>query len=168
MIEMIGREQKMRCISLVILLLLSSSALADDADKLLGNWRLVSFFTEDIQTKQRTNSYGEHPNGFIGLTPGRFYAFVTAESRNAPQTPEEQAASYRTIIAYTGKWRLDGEKFITKVDVAWNPGWVGTDQIRFWRLEGDKLFITTAPIPIPGSNGSEKMMIGNLVWERDR
>ena len=130
----------MRCISLVILLLLSSSALADDAEKLLGNWRLVHFFTEDMQTKQRTNSYGEHPNGFIGFTPDRFYAFVTAESRNAPQTPEEQAASYRTIIAYTGKWRLEGEKFITKVDVAWNPGWVGTDQIRFWRMEGDKLF----------------------------
>jgi hypothetical protein len=90
----------MRCITLVILLLLSSSALADDAEKLLGNWRLVSFFTEDIQTKQRTNSYGEHPNGFIGFTPGRFYAFVTAESRDAPQTPEEQAASYRSIIAY--------------------------------------------------------------------
>jgi len=96
----------MRCISLVILLLLSSSALADDADKLLGNWRLVSFFTEDIQTKQRTNSYGEHPNGFIGFTPGRFYEFVTAESRNAPQTPEEQAASYRTIIGIreSGGW----------------------------------------------------------------
>jgi hypothetical protein len=70
--------------------------------------------------------------GFIGFTPGRFFAFVTAESRNAPQTSEEQAAaSYRTVIAYTGNWRLDGEKFITKVDVAWNPGWVGTDQVRF-------------------------------------
>ena len=54
----------MRCISLVILLLLSSSALADDAEKLLGNWRLVSFFTEDMQTKQRTNSW---------RTPERFY-----------------------------------------------------------------------------------------------
>jgi hypothetical protein len=159
----------MRCISLVILLLLSSSALADDAEKLLGNWRLVSFFAEDVQTKQRNNPYGEHPNGFIGFTPARFFAFVPAEDRKTPQTPEEQAASYRTVIAYTGKWRLEGEKFITRVDVAWNPGWVGTEQIRFWRLEGDnKLFITTAPIPIPGSDGSEKMVIGDLGWERDQ
>jgi hypothetical protein len=159
----------MRCISLVILLLLSSSALAHDAEKLLGNWRLVSFFAEDVQTKQRNNPYGEHPNGFIGFTPARFFAFVSAEDRKTPQTPEEQAASYRTVIAYTGKWRLEGEKFITRVDVAWNPGWVGTEQIRFWRLEGDnKLFITTAPIPIPGSDGSEKMVIGNLGWERDQ
>jgi Lipocalin-like domain len=153
----------MRCMSLVIVLLLSSSALADDAEKLLGNWRLISFFTEDVQTKQHNNTYGEHPNGFIGFTLGR-----TAESRNAPQTPEEQAASYRTVIAYTGKWRLEGEKFITKVDAAWNPGWVGTEQVRFWRLEGGKLSIMTAPFPIPNSNGSEKMVVGNLLWERDQ
>jgi len=158
----------MRCMSLVVILLLSSTVRADDAEKILGNWRLVSFFSEDIQTKQHSNPYGEHPNGFIGFTPGRFFAFVTAEGRSAPQTPEEQAASFRTVIAYTGKWRLDGEKFITKVDAAWNPGWVGTEQVRFWRLEGGKLSITTAPFPIPNPNGSEKMVIGNLVWEKDQ
>jgi hypothetical protein len=158
----------MRCISFVMLLLVSSSALADDAEKVLGNWRLVSFFTEDVQTKQHNNSYGEHPNGFIGFTPERFFAFVTADGRKAPQTPEEQAAAYRTIIAYTGKWRLEGEKFITKVDAAWNPGWVGTEQVRFWRLEEGKLLITTAHFPVPDPNGSERMVIGNLVWEKDQ
>jgi hypothetical protein len=158
----------MRCMSFVIILLLSSSALADDAEKILGNWRLISFFTEDVKTKQHNNSYGEHPNGFIGFTPGRFFAFVTAESRNAPQTPEEQAAAYRTVIAYTGKWRLEGDKFITNVDVAWNAGWVGTEQVRFWRLEGGKLFIRTAPFPTPNPDGSEKLVIGYLLWERDQ
>jgi hypothetical protein len=48
----------------------------------------------------------------------------------APQTPEEHTAAYRTSTAYTGKWRVDCEKFITKVDVAWNPAWVGTEQAR--------------------------------------
>ena len=135
----------MRGVSFVILLFLSSPALADDREKLLGNWKLVSFFTEEVQTKQRSNVFGEHPNRFIGFTPERFFAFAMAEGRKAPQTPEEQAAAYRTVVAYTGKWRLEGEKFITKVDVAWNPGWVGTDQVRFWRVDGNKLFITTAP-----------------------
>ena len=158
----------MRVVSLVILLLFSSSAFADDAEKLLGNWKLVSFFTEDVQTKQRNNVYGEHPDGFVGFTPARFFGLATAEGRKAPQTPEEQAAAYRSMIAYSGKWRLEGGKFITKVDIAWNPGWVGTEQVRFWRVEGDKLFITTAPFPIPNPNGMEKMMIGNLVWEKEQ
>ena len=50
----------------------------------LGNGKLVSFYTEDPQTKQRTNTYGEHPTGAIGFTPaGRFFAFErpTAASR---------------------------------------------------------------------------------------
>jgi hypothetical protein len=97
----------MRAVSFVILLFLSSSALADDREKLLGNWKLVSFFTEDVQTKQRSNVFGEHPNGFIGFTPERFFAFAMAEGRKAPQTPEEQAAAYRTVVAYTrnGGWK---------------------------------------------------------------
>ena len=152
----------MRAVSFVILLFVSSSALADDREKLLGNWKLVSFFTEDVQTKQRSNVYGEHPDGFIGFTSERFFAFATAEGRKAPQTPEEQAAAYRTVVAYTGKWWLEGEKFITKVDVASNPGLVGTDQVRFWRVDGNKLFITTAPTSMPNSDGTEKMIIGNL------
>src|SRR5262249_56030525 len=121
----------MRCMSLVVILLLSSPARADDAEKILGNWRLVSFFSEDIQTKQHSNPYGEHPNGFIGFTPARFFAFVTAEGRSAPQTPEEQAASFRTVISYTGKWRLDGEKFITKWDPALKPRCVWPETRRF-------------------------------------
>jgi hypothetical protein len=169
------RRAKMRTIVRVItaatsaqlfaLFLLSFPAAADERDKLIGNWKLVSFYTEDVATKQRINAYGERPEGRAGFTPDRLFAFVTADGRKPPETTEEQAAAYRTVVAYTGKWRLEGEKFITKVDVAWNPGWVGTDQVRFWRVEGDRLFIATAPIPNPNMSGG--MMIGTLVWERE-
>lgn len=140
---------------------------ANDPEKLLGNWKLVSFFTEDVQTKERNNVYGEHPNGYLGFTPqGRFFAHVTADGRKVPQTPEEQAAAYRSMLAYTGKYRVEGEKFVAKVDVAWNEGWVGTEQARFWRVEGNKLHITTAPFPNPKVAGN--MVIGTLVWEKEQ
>jgi Lipocalin-like domain len=146
--------------------LLGSAAAADDREKLLGNWKLVSFFTEDVDSKQRNDVYGERPNGYIGFTPaGRFFAFATADGRKSPQNPEEQAAAFRYMIAYTGKFRLEGDKFITKVDVAWNEGWVGTEQVRFWRVEEGKLHIISAPIPNPNVPGGK--MIGILVWERE-
>jgi hypothetical protein len=63
------------------------------------------------------------------------------------------------VTAYTGKWRLEGEKFITKADAAWNPGWVGTEQVRFWRVDGNKLFITTAPTSTPNPDGTEKILL---------
>jgi hypothetical protein len=151
---------------LIVLSIAGLPAAGDDRDKLAGNWKLVTFYTEDIQTKQRNNVYGEQPNGYIAITPeGRLFAVITADGRKPPQTPEEQAADFRSMIAYTGKYRVEGDKLITKVDVAWNEGWVGTEQVRFWRLEGDRLNITTAPIPNPNAHG--RMMIGSLVWEKE-
>ncbi len=155
----------MRLLAIFIAFLCCTSfARANDA--LLGNWKLVSFYTEDTQTKQRNNAYGEHPTGAIGFTSaGRFFAFATADNRKAPQTVEDQAAAFKTVIAYTGQWMVVGDKFITNVDVAANPAMVGTEQVRFWRVQDGKLHITTAPLPNPNVAGST--MIGTLVWERE-
>src|SRR5207249_6818262 len=38
-----------------------------------------------------------------------------------------------TLVAYTGTYRLEGDEWITNVDVAWNPEWVGTEQKRFFK-----------------------------------
>lgn len=150
----------------IFLALFSFTSLARANDVLIGNWKLVSFYTEDVQTKQRTNTYGERPSGAIGFTAGgRFFAFATADGRKAPQTSEDQAAAFKTVIAYTGKFKIEGDRFITKVDVAWNPAWVGTEQVRFWKLQDGKLHITTAPLPNPNVSGGT--MIGTLVWERE-
>ncbi len=146
---------------------MAGSAGAQDKTPLLGNWKLVSFFTEDVQSKQRNDVYGDRPTGYIGFTPqGRFFAHITAGGRKAPHSMEEEAAAYRSILAYTGKWRVEANKFITTVDVAWNEGLVGTDQVRFWRVEGNRLFITTAPFPNPQVAGS--MVIGHLIWEKEQ
>jgi lipocalin-like protein len=139
---------------------------ARDQEKLLGNWKLVSFYTEDVQTKQRNDVYGARPIGYAALTPsGRLFAVITADGRKSPNSPEEQAAAFRSMIAYTGKFRIEGEKFITKVDAAWNEAWVGTEQARFWKVEGDRLHIISAPIPNP--NVPNGLMIGVLVWEKE-
>jgi hypothetical protein len=163
--HVLGRLTAFLSTPLAALCFLSLSAAADEHDKLTGNWRLVSFYTEDVQTKERVNAYGEHPKGHVAITSDRVFAFVTADGRKAPQTPEEQAAAFRSMISYTGKYRLEGDKLITTVDLAWNESWVGTEQMRFWRLDGDKLSITTAPIPNPNKSGG--MMVGTLVWERE-
>lgn len=141
--------------------------MTEDAEKLVGDWKLASFFAEDVETKQQTNVYGDKPTGYLVITSGRrFIGLVTADGQKSAQTPAEQAAAYRTMLAYTGKWRLDGAKFIVDVDAAWNKDWVGTEQVRFWRREGNKLLITSAPIPNPNVAGS--MIVGNLVWEKEQ
>jgi hypothetical protein len=158
-------RQSSAAAGLVIALLAPQAALAND--KVFGTWRMVSFYTEDVETKVRNNLYGERPNGVIGFTPqGRFFAVVTTKDRMAPKAVEEQAAAFRTTIAYSGKYRLEEDRFITNVDVAWNEAWVGTEQVRYWRLDGDaRLHVQSAPIPNP--NDPNKKAIAILIFERE-
>lgn len=87
---------------------------------------------------------GEKPTGYAIFTPnGRAMFVITADGRK-PQTDEKgRAALLNTVVAYTGTYRVEGNRWITKVEVAWNPEWVGTEQERLFRLDGDRLEVST-------------------------
>jgi lipocalin-like protein len=88
---------------------------------------------------------GKNPPGYIIFTAGgRMMSIVEAEGRKVPQTDEESALALRTLLAYTGIFHRGGGKWTTKVDAAWNPAWNGTDQVRSFKLDGDRLEVTSA------------------------
>jgi lipocalin-like protein len=133
----------------------------------VGTWKLVSCVWEDVQTKERTLPYGEHPKGYAILTPeGRLMALITAEGREAPRTAEDRDVAFRSAVAYSGRYRVDGNQFVTTVDIAWNEAWVGTDQVRSFRVEGDRLHIESPPTP--NLNRGGQMIRGMLIWEREK
>ena len=135
-------------------------------EALVGTWKLVSCFMEDVETKERKPVWGEHPNGYIVLTSeGRWIVVQTAEGRKAPQTDEERAAAFRSMLAYSGKFRTEGNMVVIKVDIAADESWNGTEQVRYFRLEGDRLHIEAAPQPYANFGG--KVMRGILIWARD-
>jgi Lipocalin-like domain len=68
------------------------------------------------------------------------------------------------MIAYTGCYRLESDQFITTVDVSWNEEWTGTEQARFYTLDGDRLHIMTAWMPNPIHR--ERIVRGILSWKR--
>ncbi len=149
------------------LVLLVRPALADDKDKVVGVWKLVSVVYEDAETKERTPVLGEHPQGCQIATPeGRWLALVTGEGRKVPQTDKERSDALRSMIAYTGKYRVEGGKVITKVEAAWNEAWVGTEQERFYRFEDDRLLLESPPQPHPNLLGKVVRII--VIWERDK
>jgi lipocalin-like protein len=138
-----------------------------DRDRIVGTWKLVSVVYEDAQSKERTPVLGEHPRGRqIATADGRWLALVTADGRKVPQTDAERAQALRTMIAYTGRYRVEGGKVITRVEAAWNEAWVGGDQVRFIRFEGDRLLhIESPPMPHPNVGGRVVRVI--VTWERD-
>ena len=140
--------------------------MGNNDEALVGTWKLVSCFMEDVETKEQKPSWGERPNRYIVLTPeGRWIVVQTAEGRKAPKTDDDRAAAFRSMLAYSGKYRTEGNEIIIKVDIAWDKSWIGTDQVRHYRIEGNRLHIEAAPQPY--ANFGDKVMRGVLIWERD-
>jgi hypothetical protein len=77
----------------------------------------------------------------------------------------EVRAAMAGYIAYYGTYTLDLSRGVVThhVQGALFPNWVGGDQVRHFRLDGDRLTITTPPIRIAGEESTTA-----LVWERAR
>ena len=113
---------------------------ADDSAKVLGTWKLVSQEVEVQATGQKEPAMGEKPTGYAVFTPeGRVFFILTGEARKTARTDQERADLLSTLVAYTGTYRVEGDKWTTKVEVAWNPEWVSTEQTRSYKLDGDRL-----------------------------
>jgi hypothetical protein len=120
------------------------STLANDREKVIGFWKLVSYVVEVQATGQIEPVMGQHPAGYVNFSPeGRVMFILTGEGRKPGKTAEERAELLNTLVAYTGTYRIEGERWITKVDVAWNPEWIGTEQARNFKVEGDRLQVLT-------------------------
>lgn len=136
---------------------------ADDRAKLVGMWRLVSYEMEAQASGEREAPLGKNPTGYIIFTSeGRLMVVLTGEGRMAPNTDQDRAELLKSMVAYTGVYRLEGDKWIAKVDVSANPAWVGTEQARSFRFDGDRLQESTSLMNRPDKG----MVRFILTWER--
>lgn len=147
----------------------ATAAIAQNANP-LGDWRLVSLQFVVADTGEVRLPWGASPVGQLTYTAnGRMIAVLTADPKDrkpaatsGERAMEERAALYSSSTAYTGTWSAIGNTVTHKVDVAVNAGWVGTDQVRYVRLDGDDLTIDTPPIT--GTDGVKYK--ASLVWRR--
>jgi hypothetical protein len=141
---------------------------ADDRSKVLGIWKLVSYEVETQATGQKGPVMGEHPTGYVAFLPeGRVFFVLTGEARKPAKTDQDRADLLNTLVAYSGTYHVEGDKWITKVDVAWNPEWVGTEQSRSFKVDGDQLQVLTPWRVMP--NWADKGMTRSIVtFERTR
>jgi Lipocalin-like domain len=134
--------------------------------ELIGTWKLLSCVLEDVETKERKPVWGANPNGYIAMTPeGRWFVIQTAEGRRAPKNDEDRIAAFRSLLAYSGKFRTEENKIIINVDIAADESWNGTEQVRFYKINGDELYIEAAPQRY--ANFGDRVMRGILVWKKE-
>ena len=147
---------------LVLFLIAVQPSFADDRTQVQGVWKLVSYKVEIQATGQKEPVMGQHPTGYVIFTPeGRVWFVLTGEGRKPAKTIQERADLLNSLVAYTGTYRIEGDKWITKVEVAWNPEWVGTEQMRFFKVVNDRLQVLTPWRIMP--NWAEKGMQRSIV-----
>ena len=146
----------------------TSRSSADDKDNLVGTWKLISAVSEDLATGQKTNIYKGRPVGFIAYgADGRVMTIVVDSDRKKPAemvaSTSEAEALFRSMAAYAGTYMIKGNQVIHRPDVSWNETWTGSDQIRNYKFDGERLILATAPSPDPFTG---KMSVRTLVWEK--
>ena len=134
----------------------------------IGTWTLRATERKVLDTGESAPLWGAHPTGTLIYTAdGRMSALVLAESRKAPAaampTEAEALSLFKSMVAYAGRYTIQSDRVVHHVEQSWNQAWTGTDVVRFYKLEGTRLTLTTAPAPNPRDG---RMSVSTLVWER--
>ena len=137
-------------------------------DRLLGTWKLVSAVREEIPSCTKVNLFGDKPQGFLSYgADRRMIALITRGDRKAPAngraTSSEAEALYRGMLSYAGGYTVDGDVVTHDVDLSWNESFTGSKQKRHFKLDGNRLILSTpqSPDPIDG-----KMSVRRMTWEK--
>jgi Lipocalin-like domain len=136
------------------------------ADTLEGRWKLIA--AEDVRATGEVvrKPWGDHPVGSIVVqpTPQGSACYLQIMSTDTPQfnasqpVLEQMSAKLRSsYIAYSGACTYsDADGTVSmKIDAAWQPNYVGTDQKRIFHFENGKLIFGTLPNAV--RMGSEQL-----------
>lgn len=139
---------------------------AEATNPLVGTWKLVSWQVI-AENGTEHDVFGVSPKGYLVLTPeGRSIVLTTASDRRGGMDDASRIALHKSMLAYSGRYRIEGSDFITTVEISWNEEWNGTEQRRHYRIDGDKLFIESAPAPSIVSQG--KTDFRRITWVREK
>ena len=125
-------------------------ALAQDlATSIVGVWKQTSLTRKDVATGNVSPFLGEQQAGYRIFTRGGhafiFNVYYPRKRPGAEPTDAERAELFKTSSAYTGTYRIDGDKVVVKIDGSWVESWTGTDRSFALAINGNRMTMTTAP-----------------------
>jgi hypothetical protein len=139
------------------------------AQSIQGRWKLLA--AEDIRADGSVARYpwGKSPVGSIVVEGGACYVQIMSSDTPSfaggaePIGERMKAALLSTYIAYSGPCSIDEREgsVVLKVEAAWRPDYVGTEQKRFFRLEQSRLVFGPAQgsIRLGGENLTRRLTL---------
>ena len=133
----------------VAALIMAPQSRASDSDRnpLVGTWRFITF-VDTPEGGQPVYAFGKDPIGFFVFTAdGHVFLNIMRNPPNAALEgvdPDPDSCLPDWYCAYFGTYTLDKKKgtWVTHVLGSNMPNYLGTDQVRPFKLEGDKLVIS--------------------------
>jgi hypothetical protein len=149
---------------------ISERRLALDAEDLIGTWRLRSW-KNVASDGSAVDPLGEKPVGYIFYNHDGYMSVEIMARHRAPYhdpdafggTLEERAEAIGSYLSYCGPFEVlpDRDTVIHHIEVCSYPNWIGNAQVRFAKLEGELLTLSTKPMTFQGVERTAE-----LVWER--
>jgi hypothetical protein len=134
-------------------------------DKLSGLWKLVSASSTTSAGERNETPYGCNPVGLLTYENSRVTALISYDGRKPLSigggSLEEQAEAFRTFLAYSGRYTLDGDAVTHHVEISSIQNYVGRDLVRNIKFQDDQIVLVTPRTKING-----KLQVVELVWRR--
>jgi hypothetical protein len=140
------------------------------AHRLIGTWRLVS--AGNIRkdgSLEPFSEYGPHPIGYL-MYDSTGHMCVSLANPDHPHwanaakpTDAEKIESFRAMFAYCGTYEVQEKekRVIHRPEMASWPHYVGTNQLRPYRFEGNHLILSDHEQAPDGEDGAYR-----ITWER--
>ena len=134
----------------------------------IGTWRLVSFEHRSADG-QISYPWGQDAVGYLMYNKDG-YMFVAAMSVNHRKFASEglkrantkdKTAAPDTYRSYCGRYEVKGDTVIHHIEVSSFPDWIGVDQERIFKFDGERISLSSPPVLINGMQQTP-----HLIWER--
>lgn len=135
---------------------------------LVGTWRMVTYELRDAAGGV-IHPLGADATGLLMFTgDGYFSGTIMAAGRERFASDDwlragdaEWVAAARGYVAYCGRYRVEDGELHNRAELSLFPNWIGGVQLRHIGWEGERLILTSDPVPTGGEPRSVY-----LIWER--
>ena len=134
-------------------------------EKLVGTWILEAASSTSSTGERDEVPYGPKPSGVLTYgADGIVTVLISYGGRKvlslAPSAAEE-AEAFKTFFAYSGRYTLEGDQIVHRVEISSIQNYVSRELRRTIKFDGDRIVLITPPTPM---NGTIRTV--ELIWKR--
>jgi hypothetical protein len=138
-------------------------------DQIIGTWKLISW-TYKNEKGEDIHYFGKNSTGILMYDKHGYMNAQLMKENRVPfasdsingGSPDETYGAFHSYLAYFGKYYEENPGEMTHiVEGSLFPNWVGHKEIRYGKIEGNKLILSTPPI-----QAGETEIVFYITWEK--